>query len=164
MWLLHLLPDGILEFVVNAVLILGIISTLLSFFVLNRILRLIPGLANYHTMIQIVSIIILAAGLYFKGGYSTEMIWRAEVAQLKEDLEKAKNKAAEVVTVIEEKIVYKDRIVREKAQTLVQYIDREVVKKEEIIKYVEVCPVPNELIDIHNQAVKLNSSEKGNTK
>jgi hypothetical protein len=46
MWLLHLLPDGLLEFIVNAVLILGIILTLLSFFVLNRILRLIPCLAN----------------------------------------------------------------------------------------------------------------------
>lgn len=164
MFILHLLPDSILEFIVNAVLILGIISTLLSFFVLNRILRLIPGLASYHTAIQIASVIILAAGLYFKGGYTTEMIWRAEVAQLKEDLDKAKNKAAEVVTVVEEKVIYKDKIIREKAQTLVQYIDREVVKKEEVVKYIENCPVPNDLIDIHNQAAKINAAARGEQK
>ena len=93
MWLLHLLPDSLLEFIVNAVLILGVVLTILSFFVLNRILRLIPGLASYHTAIQVVSVLILAAGLYFKGGYVTEMMWREEVKRVQEELNVAKNKA-----------------------------------------------------------------------
>jgi len=158
MWLLHLLPDSLLYFIVNAVLILGIVLTVLSFFVLNRILRLIPGLAAYHTAIQIVSVIILAAGLYFKGGYTTEMIWREEVAKVQAELEAAKNKAAEVVVEVQERVVYKDRIVREKGQTLIKYIDREVVKKEEVVRYIENCPVPTELVDIHNEAARLNSA------
>jgi hypothetical protein len=133
MWLLHLLPDGLLEFIVNAVLILGIILTLLSFFVLNRILRLIPGLANYHTLIQVVSVIILAAGVYFKGGYVTEMMWREEVKKVQEELDKAKNKAAEVVVQVEEKVVFRDRVVKERGETLIQYVDREIVKKEEVV-------------------------------
>lgn len=164
MWLLHLLPDGLLEFIVNAVLLLGIVLTVLSFFVLNKILRLLPGLANYHTLIQIISIIILAAGLYFKGGYVTEMIWREEVAKVQAELDKAKNKAAEVVIQVEEKIVFKDKIIKEQGQTLIQYVDREVVKKEEVVKYIENCPVPTEIIDIHNQATQLNSAAKGDKK
>lgn len=161
MWLLHLLPDSLLEFIVNAVLILGIILTVLSFFVLNRILRLIPGLASYHTAIQIASVLILAAGLYFKGGYVTEMMWREEVKRVQEELDKAKNKAAEVVVQIEEKVVFRDKIIKEKAQTIIQYVDREVVKKEEIVKYIENCPVPNEIITIHNEATVLNNAAKG---
>lgn len=164
MWLLHLLPDGLLEFIVNAVLILGIILTLLSFFVLNRILRLIPGLANYHTLIQVISVIILAAGLYFKGGYVTEMMWREEVKKVQEELDKAKNKAAEVIVQVEEKVVFRDRVVKERGETLIQYVDREIVKKEEVVKYIENCPVPAEIIDVHNQAAQLNAAAKGEKK
>lgn len=164
MWLLHLLPDSILAFIVNLVLVAGIILTVLSFFVLNRLLRLVPGLAAYHTAIQIISVIILAAGLYFKGGYSTEMMWREEVAKVQAELDAAKNKAAEVVVQVQERVVYKDRIVREKGQTLIKYIDREVIKKEEVVRYIENCPVPTELIDIHNEATKLNAAAQGNNK
>lgn len=164
MWLLHLLPDSILEFIVNAVLILGLVLTFLSFFVLNRILRLIPGLANYHTLIQVVSVVILAAGLYFKGGYVTEMIWREEVKRVQDELDKAKNKAAEVVVQVEEKIVFRDKIIKERGETLIQYVDREVVKKEEVVKYIENCPVPAEIIDIHNQAAQINAAARGDKK
>lgn len=164
MWLLHLLPDSILEFIVNAVLILGLVLTFLSFFVLNRILRLIPGLANYHTLIQVVSVVILAAGLYFKGGYVTEMIWREEVKRVQEELDQAKNKAAEVVVQVEEKIVFRDKIIKERGETLIQYVDREVVKKEEVVKYIENCPVPAEIIDIHNQAAQINAAARGDKK
>lgn len=164
MWILHLLPDSILAFVVNLVLVAGIILTILSFFVLNRILRLVPGLAAYHTAIQIVSVIILAAGLYFKGGYNTEMMWREEVAKVQRELEVAKNRAQEKIIEVQERVVYKDRIVREKGQTLIQYVDREVIKKEEVVRYIENCPVPNELINIHNEATKLNAAAQGTKK
>lgn len=164
MWLLHLLPDSLLEFIVNAVLILGVVLTILSFFVLNRILRLIPGLASYHTAIQVVSVLILAAGLYFKGGYVTEMIWREEVKKVQEELDKAKNKAAEVVVQVEEKVVFRDRVIKEQGKTLIQYVDREIVKKEEVVKYIENCPVPAEIIDVHNQAAQINAAAKGGKK
>jgi hypothetical protein len=164
MWILHLLPDTLLAFIVNVTLIFGILLTILSFFVLHRILRMIPGLSKYATVIQIISIVILAAGLYFKGGYTTEMIWREEVAKVQAELEQAKNKAAEVIVEVQEKVVYKDRIIKEKGKTLIQYVDREVIKKEEVVKYVENCPVPNDLIDIHNQAAILNSAAQGDKK
>jgi hypothetical protein len=163
-FILHLLPDSILEFIVNAVLILGILLTILSFFVLNKLLRLVPALANYHTIIQIISVIILAAGLYFKGGYVTEMMWREEVKKVQAELDKAKNKAAEVVVQVEEKVVFRDRVVKERGETLIQYVDREIVKKEEVVKYIENCPVPVEIIDIHNQAAQLNAAAKGEKK
>lgn len=161
MWILHLLPDTLLAFIVNVTLVFGIILTILSFFVLHRILRLVPGLSKYATMLQILSILILAAGLYFKGGYTTEMMWREEVAKVQAELDAAKKKSAEKVIEIEEKIVYRDRVVKEKAQTIIQYVDREVVKKEEVVKYIENCPVPNEIITIHNEATILNEAAKG---
>ena len=47
---------------------------------------------------------------------------------------------------------------KEKGKDIVQYIDREIVKKEEIVKYIEQCPVPKEIIDLHNQATELNKA------
>lgn len=164
MWLLHLLPDGVLQYIVNGILILGIMMTLISFFALNYILRLIPGLSVYHTSIQVASVLILTAGVYFKGGLSTELIWRQKVEKVQKELDIANNKAKEKIIEVQEKVVYRDKIIKERGEDLIKFIDREIVKKEEIIKYIEQCPVPNELIEIHNQAAKLNSNLQGHKK
>lgn len=164
MWLLHLLSDGVLEYIVNGILILGIMMTLISFFALNYILRLIPGLSVYHTSIQVASVLILTAGVYFKGGLSTELIWRQKVEKVQKELDIANSKAKEKIIEVQEKVVYRDRIIKERGEDLIKFIDREIVKKEEIIKYIEQCPVPNELIEIHNQAAKLNSNLQGHKK
>jgi hypothetical protein len=107
MWILHFLPDAFLAFIVNAILIIGVVSTFISFVILNRLLMMFPPLANYYRIAQVVSIIILLAGVYFKGGYSTEMLWRERVAEVEAKLEEAEAKSAEVNTVIETKIVNK---------------------------------------------------------
>jgi len=89
------------------------------------------------------------------------MMWREEVAKVQAELDKAKAKAAEVVVQIEEKVVFRDRVIKEKGQTIIQYVDREVVKKEEIVRYIENCPVPTEIINLHNEATILNDAAKG---
>jgi len=72
---------------------------------------------------------------------------------------------------IQEKIVEKTKIVKEKGRDIIKYIDKwntkevikevegpERIKREEVIKYIENCPVPKEIIDIHNQATELNKA------
>jgi hypothetical protein len=169
MWLLHLLPTSFLSFVVDFTLGLGIFLTILTFIIPSRLLRLLPFLASYHLALQILSIVILVTGVYFKGGYSTEMIWRDKVAALEKEIEKAEAKSREKTVEIQEKIVTETKVIREKGKDIVRYIDRyndrivdrEVIKKEEIIKYIENCPVPPELIDLHNRAVDINKAAEG---
>jgi hypothetical protein len=153
MWLLHFLPDGFLEFVVNAVLLLGMISCVLTFFVLNRLMRMFPVLANYHLIMQVVSVLILSAGLYFKGGYSTEIMWRERVAEVEARLKLAEEQSKKVNTVIQEKIVNRTQVIKEKGEKQIEYIDKVVVQKEDVIKYIEKCPaVPKSIIDEINKA------------
>ena len=57
-----------------------------------------------------------------------------------------------------EKIVRKDKIIKQKGDDIIKYIDREIVKKEEVIKYIENCPVPKDIIDAHNAAATLNKA------
>ena len=151
MWLLHLLPDGLLELVVNLILFTGIILTLVSTFLFGTISKYVPSLAVHSTLVRVVSILILTFGVYFKGGYSTEMIWREKVAKLEAKIKIAEEKSKSVNTVIEQKIIYKTKIVKEKAKNIIKYIDNPA-----ITKFDKVCPLPKEVIDIHNEAVDMN--------
>ncbi len=161
MWMLSLLPDSFLLYVVNGILIVGAISSFLAFFVLHRILNKFPFLAPYYLLFQIVSATLLVAGIYFKGGYGVEMEWRAKVAEMEAKVKIAEEEAKNKNTEIQTKVVEKTKVIREKGKDIIQYVDREVVKKEEIIKYIEQCPVPKEIIDLHNQATELNKAAEG---
>jgi L-cysteine desulfidase len=100
-------------------------------------------------------------GVWLRGGYDTEMAWRAKVAEAEARVAVAEQKSQEINTVIEQKIVEKTKVIKGKTEYITQYLDREVVKKEEIIKYIEQCPVPKEIIDIHNQAAEMNKAAEG---
>lgn len=151
MWILHFLPDSFLAFIVNAILLLGIVSSVLSFFVINKILRWIPGLSKYVTLAQIASAVLLVAGVYFKGGYSTEMQWRERVKEVEAKLEEAKKESAKVNTVVETKIVTKTKIIKEAGETIIQRVDN-------VIPVEKDCVLPKEAIDVHNEAARMNKA------
>jgi len=152
MWLLHFLPDAFLAFIVNVILVLGIVSTVLTCFLLKHLVRFFPAFAPHIKIAQIVSVVVLLSGVYFKGGYSTEMLWREKVREVEAKLEQAKQESAKVNTVVETKVVTQTKVVKEKADTLIQYVDREVIKE------VDNCRLPAEVVDVHNEAARLNKA------
>ena len=89
MWLLHFLPDSYLAFIVDAILLLGLIATVLTCFLLKYLVRFIPALAPHVFVAQVVSVAVFLCGVYFKGGYSTEMIWRERVREVEAKLKEA---------------------------------------------------------------------------
>jgi len=121
----------------------------------------IPFYGNYVKILQPVGIVLLVLGVWLRGGYDTEMSWRAKVAEAEARVAAAEQKSQETNTVIEQQVVEKTKVIKGKTEYITQYLDREVVKKEEIIKYIEQCPVPKEIIDIHNQAADLNKAAEG---
>lgn len=146
MWMLQFLPDAVILWFCNILLLLGIVLTALGFFV-----HRIPFLYQYQLPFKIGGILLLAAGVYFRGGYAVEMTWRERVAELEKKLSVAEAKSAEVNTVIEQKVVYRDKIVREQGKTLTEYVDREVVK----LIPAQCDRLPQELIDVHNRAARI---------
>ena len=146
MWILHFLPDSFIQFIVHAILVAGIVGTFLSFFVVNKILRLFPALSQYVTIAQIVSALTLVAGVYFEGGYSAEMQWRARVAEAEAKVVIAEQQAKTANVELDKKGHDKVKVIKEKGIVVKQYIDREV------IKYDSTCNIPNEVIKAHNAA------------
>ena len=155
-WMFSLIPDAMLNWIYWAIIAIGV-----SGVVAGWLGRWIPVYGKYAGVLKPIGIVILVLGVWLRGGYDTEMAWRAKVAEAEAKVAAAEQKSQETNTVIEQKIVEKTKVIKGKTEYITQYLDREVVKKEEIIKYIEQCPVPKEIIDIHNQAAELNKAAEG---
>lgn len=148
MFILHLLPDSFLAFVVDAVLLAGLLSTLVTCFLLKYLIRLLPALAPHIKIAQIVSVAVLVAGVYFKGGYSTEMAWRERVAEMETQVAAAQAESKSATDKIETQGKEKIKIIREKGMIIKQYVDREVTK------YDNTCVIPSAVVNAHNAAAR----------
>jgi len=149
MWILSILPDAAIHIIFG----LGILGTIAGF-----VLGFIPFVKTYQFAIQICSIIVLVFGVYLEGGLADYKEWELRVKEMEAKVAQAEAQSANKNVEIQEKIIEKTKIIREKGRDVIKYIDKEIVKKEEIIKYVEICPVPKEIIDLHNQATEMNKA------
>jgi hypothetical protein len=155
-WMFSLIPDAVLNWAYWAIIIAGLTGVLAGW-----LGRWIPFYGNYVKILQPVGIVLLVLGVWLRGGYDTEMAWRDKVAKLEEQVKIAEQKSQETNTVIQEKVVEKTKVIKGKTEYITQYLDREVVKNQEIVKYIENCPVPKEIINIHNQAADINKAAEG---
>jgi hypothetical protein len=149
MWLLHLLPTSLILWIVNLLLIVGIVGIILGFFI-----KFIPLVNTYRLPIQIVSIIIFCTGIYWQGGYSVEQVWRERVAELEAQVAKAEAESKTANTKIVTKVVTKTQVIRTRGETITKYIDREIVRYDEKFAKGGVCEIPREFIKAHNDAAE----------
>ena len=154
--MLSFVPDSLLLYIVNAVLVLGAIGTFLTFFILHRVVRWFPAIAPYHLILQIISIVMLIGGVYLKGGYGVEMEWREKLREAEERVKIAEEQSKQVNTEIVVK--YKDRV-KVVQENVIVYQDR-IKEVEKIIN--QDCKVAPEAISIHNDAAK--NRKAGDTK
>jgi hypothetical protein len=142
MWMLAFVSDSFLLYLVNIIFYTGIVFTVLGFLLRFKFL------ANYQFILQVVGVLALALGLYFKGGFEVEQQWRDRVKAMEAKVAAAEAKSKEVNTVIQERVVTQVKKIKE-----VQYKNREVIKQvEKIID--RDCTVPPEAIDILNAAAR----------
>lgn len=150
MWIFTIFP----EWTIHIIPIIGLIALILAFF-----LTFIPFVSTYKLPIKVIGILVLLLGLYLEGGLSNEKEWQSRIKDMEVRLAKAEAESSNKNVEINEKVVERTKVVREKGQDLIRYIDREIVKKEEIVKYIEHCPIPKELVDVHNAATELNKGD-----
>lgn len=143
MFVMHLLPAGFLNLIINLILFAGILSLAASFLV-----RYLPFVRPYQTPAMLAGIVLLVIGVYWKGGYSVEMDWRKKVEELEAKLVVAEAKSQQVNTVIKTEVVTKIQKVKE-----VKYRNKEVIKEVEKVIDRE-CTVAPEAIEILNAAAR----------
>ncbi len=141
MWLINFLPDWFFY----GLLILGIVGYLVTY--LLRFIP-IPAIYLYRTPIQLVSVILIVVGVYMAGSIANENAWKARVAQLEKEYAESQVQTEKVNTEVVTKYITKREVIKQKGEETVRYIDREIVK------YNDVCKLPAEVIKIHNEAAK----------
>lgn len=151
MWIFEWLPDA----VTHIIFLVGAVGIFAGF-----VLTFIPFVKQYKIAIQIASLFIFALGVYLEGGLADYQEWQFKVKELEAKLAVAEEKSKTENVKIEEKIVTKTQIVKQKGKDIIQYVDREVVKNNEVIKFNENCLIPKVVIDAHNQAATMNQGEK----
>ena len=127
MWVLHLIPDSLLEWVINGLILVGILGTIVSW-----IASLAPFLSPYKNILSFVSTVLLVIGVFFRGGYAVEADWRARLDEMETKLRAAEEKANNINTETETKVVEKVKHLKE-----IVYVNKTIIqeKKASILEF-----------------------------
>ena len=143
MWILHFLPDSVIVWFCNILLLTGITATIAGF-VAHRI----PVLWSYQLGFKLSGIALLVLGVYFRGGLAVETEWRERVAAVEARLAAAEKASTEATKGIDLKSQKKTTEIRQRTTYIKQYVDREVVK------YNAGCTIPEPFVQAHNRAAE----------
>ena len=115
MWILYLLPS----WYTHAVPVLGLALILVSMF-----LKVIPFISTYYIPLRIIGLVTLLFGIFFEGVMYSGKDLQEKIKELEAKVAAAEAKSAEVNTKIVEKIVTKQKIVKERGEDIIRYVDK----------------------------------------
>ena len=145
MWILYLLPS----WYTHAVPALGLALILVSMF-----LKVVPFISTYYIPLRIIGLVTLLFGIFFEGVMYSGKDLHEKIKELEAKVAVAEAKSAEVNTKIVEKIVTKQKIVKERGEDIIRYVDKEIIKYDVKFAPGGQCEIPKEFISIHNKAAE----------
>ena len=102
MFILHYLPDSVILWFCNGLLIAGIVLTVTAFFI-----KTLPFINQYRIPAQVLGIALLVVGVYFRGGLAVEQTWRERVAELEAQIVVAQAASKDANVKIETRVLKK---------------------------------------------------------
>ena len=172
MWMMALLPDWFWHLVTVG----GAVALVVA-----AVLKRIPFISQYNLPIKLIGLVVLLVGIWMEGGSANEAKWQARIKEMEEQVKVAEEKAKEQNIVVQERIVEKTKVVKEKGDAVVQYVDRlvkgdtQIIEKNlsdqekaefnkkinELEQSKKDCPsVPQIIIDMHNKAASSGKEAK----
>ena len=143
--MLSFIPSGLWS-----ILLWGSLAT----FAATYFLTFIKPLAVYAHIIRPVALVIAFFSVYWIGGSDVEEKWQAKVKEMEAKVALAEEQSKTTNAKIETKVVTKTKVVKERGEAIVQYVDRVVTQDKEVIKFVEHCPIPTSIVNTINSAAK----------
>ena len=132
-WILKLFPDWFWW--------LTLIAGLSGYFLAH----LVP-LKQYQLPLIIVGALVTATTIFIFGLNYADQRWQQAARELEAKVAVAEAESKTVNAQVETKVITKTQVVKQRGETIVHYIDREVVKID------ERCAVPPEFVSAHNKA------------
>ena len=143
MWMLSFVPDAWLYLAVLSILGLGAALYAFSYFT-----AFVPALIAFKEPIRIMGTVLAIAGVFFYGSYDTEETWRRRVAEVEARVAQAEAASKTANAKIQARAQERVRMIYKNATVVRQYIDREVVK------YDDMCKIPDAVVNAHNAAAR----------
>jgi hypothetical protein len=142
-WIFSIIPDAVLNWVYWGIIAVGLTGLFAGW-----LGKFIPFYGKYVEFLKPIGIALLVLGVWLRGGYDTEMAWRAKVEDAQAKVAKAEEASKDANTKLEAKI-------KEKVKVRTEYI---TTVKERIVKDTQIidaeCKVAPEAIkDLNDAAV-----------
>ncbi len=143
MWFLSFIPDWILQWAIHGLVILGLLLTFVG-----SLVRFIPIIQPYALVGRQLGIVLLVIGVFFEGGYATEMSYRARIAEMQ-----AKIKEAEIQSIkLNEKLTVEVSKNKELIKEKVNRNAKDIEAKREAIN--AECKLSDDAWVLYNRAVE----------
>ena len=134
-WLLEIFPTWLWWLLLLA----GILAFLFA--------QLVP-LTAYQLPVKISSSVVVAGVIFVLGVLYADGRWQQAARDLQQQVAVAEAKSQQVNTVVQERVVVKTQIVKQRGAATVEYVVREVVKHD------AGCVIPTEFVTAHNRAAQ----------
>lgn len=140
-WMFSIIPDAILNWVYWAIIAVGFTGLFAGWFG-----KFIPLYGKYVGILKPIGIVLLLLGVWLRGGYDTEMIWRAKVEEAQAKVKAAEEKSANANTQIQTKIVERVKVVHDTQVIVQQKIAKDSAKMD------ATCTLDPVVVEDLNQA------------
>ncbi len=101
-WMWSLIPTSVLYWIIKLIIIAGLVGVSAGW-----LAGLIPWFQIYGRFIKPIGVLLLVVGVWMRGGYDTEMAWRAKVevleAQVKESEQKSRDANSKLASAVKER-------------------------------------------------------------
>lgn len=143
MWFLSFIPDLILQWAIHGLVILGLVLTFIG-----SLVRFIPIIQPYALVGRQLGIVLLVVGVFFEGGYATEMSYRARIAEMQAKIKEAEVQSAKANERLSAEVNKNKELIKEKVNQNAKDIEtkREVINAE--------CKLSDDAWMLYNRAVE----------
>jgi len=143
MWFLSFIPDWILQWAIHGLVILGLVLTFIG-----SLVKFIPVIQPYALVGRQLGIVLLVVGVFFEGGYATEMSYRARIAEMQAKIKEAEVKSAKVNEKLANEVSKNKELIKEK----VNRNDKDIEAKRQAIN--AECKLSDDAWVLYNRAVE----------
>ena len=143
MWFLSFIPDWILQWAIHGLVILGLVLTFIG-----SLVRFIPVIQPYALVGRQLGIVLLVIGVFFEGGYATEMSYRVRIAEMQAKIKEAEVKSAKANEKLAAEVSKNKELIKEKVNRNAKDIEakREAINAE--------CKLSDDAWVLYNRAIE----------
>ena len=141
-WIISFLPNELLSAISLILLAVGVLTIAVA-----SIIKLVPVINMYRFYFQIAGVIILLSGVYLRGVFETEIVWRERVAEAEAKVRAAEKKAEEATAQVV--IQYRDRV--QVVKQRVEVVKKQIEVQREVIN--ADCKLNPTAVDLYNRSI-----------